>query len=58
VIVNDDAERAADEVAAMIGASPQVRGLSEDPGPSGDPPADRGDTAGQTAKDREGHPSP
>jgi guanylate kinase len=30
VIVNDDAERAADEVAAIIDASPQVDGLPED----------------------------
>jgi guanylate kinase len=29
VIVNDDAERAADEVAAIIDASPQVDGLPE-----------------------------
>lgn len=58
VIVNDDAERAADEVAAIIGASPQVGGLSEDPGPSGDLPADRADTAEHPAKDREGRPSP
>lgn len=34
VIVNDDAERAADEVAAIIDASPQVDGLPE--GPPGD----------------------
>jgi guanylate kinase len=31
VIVNDDAERAADEVAAIIDASPQVDGLPEGP---------------------------
>jgi guanylate kinase len=29
VIVNDDAERAADEVAAIIDASPQVDGLQD-----------------------------
>jgi guanylate kinase len=41
VIVNDDAERAADEVAAIIDASPQVDGLPE---------ATSGDQAGGTAK--------
>ena len=34
VIVNEDAERAADQVAAIIDASPQVDGLPE--GPPGD----------------------
>jgi guanylate kinase len=34
VIVNENAERAADEVAAIIDASPQVDGLPE--GPPGD----------------------
>ncbi len=61
VVVNDDAGRAADEVAAIIEASPQVGGPSEDPGPSGDLPADSGEDQAQEedeAQRREGRPSP
>jgi guanylate kinase len=49
VIVNDDAERAADEVAAIIDASPQVDGLLE---------ATPGDQAKGKAKGKEGSSNP
>ncbi|RPJ14459.1 MAG: guanylate kinase [Actinobacteria bacterium] len=55
VIVNDEAERAADQVAAIIDASPQVGGSSEDTD-AADKPAK--DTAKETAKETEGPSNP
>ena len=55
VIVNDEAERAADQVAAIIDASPQVGGSSEDTDAT-DKLAK--DTARDRAKDMEGPPNP
>jgi guanylate kinase len=59
VIVNDEAERAADQVAAIIEASPQVGGSSEDPD-GADHPAGRTaeDGAVEKANEPEGPPNP
>ena len=52
VIVNDEAERAADQVAAIIDASPQVGGSSEDTDAADKPAKDTAkDTAKETAKE-------
>ena len=52
VIVNDEAERAADQVAAIIDASPQVGGSSEDTDAADKPVKDTAeDTAKETAKE-------
>lgn len=59
VIVNDEAERAADQVAAIIEASSQVGGSSEDPDGAHRPAGRTAEgKAKKKAKDREGPPNP
>ena len=59
VIVNDEAERAADQVAAIIDASPQVDASSEHTDAADKPAKDRAkDRAKDTARDTEGPSNP
>jgi guanylate kinase len=55
VIVNDEAERAANQVAAIIEASPQVDGSSGDPDVADDRARER---AREQASEQEGPPDP